>query len=341
MLNIYTFKRNAILVATMILATLAVAMTAQSATAQEITTTARARAHLVSKGTDSFINTVGLRKGENNRVEGSLVAGAVDAGLGGANWTTVPHSAIDPQIAAGPNRVLISLYDRIYYFNKAGKEITNINDEADKPLLVTSLEDLFDRIRNDANTHLYLPADAPCHLDHQRDRSFVDHNGKTVYNYCLNRFGYDARVLYDEYRDRFVIVASAVNEAAKCKFYPNSNVKARRDKVLVAYSATSDPTDGKPWHLMWFDAVPGESCATKKCRDEWKWQPGASADYLAVTVTRNHLLVSIKNQMHEPMPLDRCPSDTPDKKYTTTLPATGSAHGFTTETRSKTPTASR
>lgn len=235
---------------------------------------------------------------------------ATASSLGGPNWPNVPYHSIDPQIAAGPGHVLVTQYDQVYYYGKSGRPITHVGDDASKPLLVTSLAQLFDGIRRDANTHLELPDGYTCNVDHMDDETYQVHqdgNTRTIRNYCLTRFGYDARVLYDEYRERFVIVAVAFNTNSKCTYNPVANYKARRTKVLVGYSASSDPTDGKPWHVMWFDAVPGESCDTKACRDAWNWKAGSAADYPIATVTRNHLLVSISNQKHEP--IASCPSD--------------------------------
>lgn len=232
--------------------------------------------------------------------------------LGGANWPNVPYHSIDPQIAAGPSHVLVTQYDQVYYYDKSGQPITHVANDAGKPLLVTSLEALFDPIRDDADTHLRLPDGYTCNLSFQDQETYQVHqdgNLRTVRNYCLTRFGYDARVLYDEYRERFVIVAVAFNPSAKCAYNPVANYKARRTKVLVAYSASSDPTDGRPWHVMWFDAVPGESCDTQACREAWNWKAGSAADYPVAAVTRNHLLVSISNQKHEKV--TSC-SDDPD-----------------------------
>jgi hypothetical protein len=249
----------------------------------------------------------------------ALAAPAAAGSLGGPNWPRVPITHIDPQIAAGPNHILITQYDHVYYFDKSGRQITHVGDDPARKTLVSYLEELFEPIRDDADAHLELPPGASCNRAHRGEPSYekvVDGRKKTVSNYCLSRFGYDARVLYDEYRERFVIVAVAINESAKCKFNPGeSNYFARRNKILVAYSATSDPTDGRPWQLTWFDAVPGESCTTQKCRDDWGWQPGTASDYPTVAVTKDYLLVTINNQMHEKLDGDRCPAPVPGKDY--------------------------
>lgn len=245
---------------------------------------------------------------------------AAAGSLGGPNWTTVSYDKkIDPQIAAGPNRILVTKYDYVYYFDKSGRQITHVDDDPRKPELASFLEDLFEPIRHHANANLQLPSGASCNEAYRDDPSYevpmkgrVGNRKKTVPNYCLDRFGYDARVLYDEYRQRFVIVAVAINTAAKCKFNPESNYFARRNKILVAYSGSSDPTDGSDWQLKWFDAVPGESCPTKKCREDKGWRPGSASDYPTVAVTKDYLLVSIGNQTHEKLDGNTCPADKPD-----------------------------
>jgi len=55
------------------------------------------------------------------------------------NWSTgstgIQYHSIDPQIAAGQNQVVVTEYDEVYFYTKAGVRITNVNNDATKALL--------------------------------------------------------------------------------------------------------------------------------------------------------------------------------------------------------------
>jgi len=198
------------------------------------------------------------------------------------NWTSVPYVARDPQIAVGPNHVVIGESSTVYIYDKTGTQ-----------LWTSSVADLFkpfwdSSVANNLNDHLNLPSGAKCY----RDDPMSSQVGND-WNYCLGTW-YDARALYDEKRDRFVIVALARNDAARCSGNPTPNFDARRSKVVVAYSKTPDPTAG--WNLSWFDAVPGESCTTSSCTGYGYYAPGDAADYPSIALVENVLMVSVINQ---------------------------------------------
>lgn len=217
------------------------------------------------------------------------------------NWTTQPSAYVDPQIAAGGTRVVVANYDKVYFYKKDGTRIYNVNDDGGQPALPLYIKDIFKplwdpNVSPNINDSLNLPPQAPCFRDHP-DEDYIWIDGIKFYNYCLTRFAYDARVIYDEFRDRFVIVAHAFNPASKCSYNPDAIFDARRNKLLVAYSNSSDPTDGSAWKIYWFDAVPGESCTTQSCKTAWNYHAGDAADYPVIALNRNTLMISINNAM--------------------------------------------
>jgi hypothetical protein len=211
------------------------------------------------------------------------------------NWTTVSQDRIDPQLAAGPNHVIITQWELVSFYDKSGNRITHVGNDASKPLLPATLQDVFKRLSdpagpNNMQDNLNLPASTPCDRAHW-DQRVLD-GGKL--NFCVDHY-YDARALYDEFHDRFVIVASAMNTASKCSYADEAHFKARRNKLMVAYSRSSDPTDGQPWLVYYFDAVPGESCTDDQCRKAWNYKVGMDADYPVVGINRHTLMIGIVN----------------------------------------------
>jgi hypothetical protein len=215
--------------------------------------------------------------------------GATDL-LGGPNWTTVKYGSIDPQIAVGPDHVVITQNTMVYFHRKDGTLVSS-----------TSVMDLFkfvwdpDKSEN-VNDGLNLPDGAKCYRNHPTE---VWVSEKSDYSYCLTDW-YDARTLYDSWRDRFVIVALARNGAAKCGDKddgknPRADLDARRTRLVVAYSGTPDPTVGS-WVFTVFDAVPGESCTTKSCREGWGYEFGDAADYPVIGLHHNYLLMSVSHE---------------------------------------------
>lgn len=219
---------------------------------------------------------------------GLAVAGT--APLAGPNWTTVAQDNIDPQIAVGPDHVVITQNTMVYFHRKDGTLVSS-----------TSVMNLFKQVWDPAlaeniNDGLNLPDGVKCYRNHPTE-TWVEE--KKDYSYCLNSW-YDARTLYDAWRDRFVIVALVRNEAAKCGNKedgnnPKANFDARRSALVVAYSGTPDPTAGS-WVFTVFDAVPGQSCTTKSCRDDWGYEVGDAADYPVIGLHHNYLLISVTHE---------------------------------------------
>lgn len=214
---------------------------------------------------------------------------------GGTNWSVTWQDG-DPQIAAGVSRVMITQYDKVYFYSKFGTRLTTAANGMSLP---TTTRDIFRGLWDTTvsshviNDDLNLPTGTACDRDHPFD-TFTSTGAP---NYCLRNLGYDSRVIYDTYRDRFIIVSSAMNPAAQCGHdeYPNPRLDARRSKLLVAVSGSSDPTDGSGWYVYWFDAVPGESCTTSACKTAWGYTDGDAADYPMPGINEKYLTISIGN----------------------------------------------
>jgi hypothetical protein len=232
------------------------------------------------------------------------------------NWTSTPPVSVDPQIAAGTTRVVVTSYDTIRFYKKDGTPVTHVDNDSSKPALPLYVKDIFKPLWDPAvspniNDSLNLPPQAPCFRSFPED-DYIVIDGDKFYNYCLTRFAYDSRVLYDEFRDRFVIVAHAFNPSSKCRYNPKAIFDARRNKLLVAYSNSPDPTDGSGWKIYYFDAVPGEGCTTAACQAAWNYHPGDAADYPVVALNRNTLMISMNTAGKPSASSCTDPDDDPD-----------------------------
>lgn len=160
-------------------------------------------------------------------------------------WELSANGLKDPQIAVSATHVVVTTGGRIRVFTR------------DRTLeLDTTIEDFFKPLWDPAhpsniNTFLNLPEGAEC--DARDDQPGVSRE------FCLDTY-YDARVIYDEYRDRFWIAALARNETTRDgNFDPNSpptdkaEIAARRSKVVLAVSKTSDFFDG--FIQYWWEGV--------------------------------------------------------------------------------------
>jgi PKD repeat protein len=148
---------------------------------------------------------------------------------------------IDPQIAAGPSYLLVTLRHRFFILDKAGN--LAYDKTGTKQLGAISSCDFFDPLSNSMNSSLNLPSPL----------SVAGGYGMDCATYSDTY--YDARAIFDPYRKRYWIVALALNKKANdaddAQKFPG-----RRGKFAVAVSKTSDPRGG--WYLYWTDAVAGD-----------------------------------------------------------------------------------
>jgi hypothetical protein len=184
----------------------------------------------------------------------------------------------DPQIAAGPSYLLTTMRDEITFLDKNGNVVSK--DKNGKPFKAgqTQTIDFFGKLTDDINAHLNLPA------------GFTVGQGYGIDTY------YDARSIYDSYRQRYWIVALAINNKTPCARQKDGKPSdwqcnpllsgARRAKVVVGVSSTSDPRDN--WSLYWWDATPHDGqCGL----DPMCLVTEHGADYPSLGISEKYLLV--------------------------------------------------
>ncbi len=206
------------------------------------------------------------------------------------NWKLDDRIGVgDPQIAAGRDCLLVSQYSRIAYLAKltggflrvksppasgTGTGQGNRTTGPSSPIGLVNLtapidtNDLFAPMLDDINANLNLSAKEEAACNHAQ------------FDCHINNF-YDTRIIYDEYRDRFWVVSLAI--AYDIQAESTAVQAARRGKLAVAVSITSDPRDG--WNLYWWDSIPNDG--------HWPASESAmthGADYPSVGVSPKYLL---------------------------------------------------
>ena len=200
----------------------------------------------------------------------------------------------DPQVAAGKSHLIVTSYNRLWVYTKDGKLATK--DKYGNPLSYPiKASELFKPLwdppgpnSNGINGFLKLPSGVPCDVE----------DPFATGTFCLNDW-YDMRVIYDDFRDRFWVVASARNPNWKKESATLKQRIARRSKVALAVSRTSDPRDG--FYLYWWNAVIDDgACATlgsapgppPACPNS-TYQPGDAADYPSLGISKDFFTQTI------------------------------------------------
>ena len=200
----------------------------------------------------------------------------------------------DPQVAAGKSHLIVTSYNRLWVYTKDGKLATK--DKYGNPLSYPiKASELFKPLwdppgpnTNGINGFLKLPSGVPCDVE----------DPFATGTFCLNDW-YDMRVIYDDFRDRFWVVASARNPNWKKESATLKQRIARRSKVALAVSRTSDPRDG--FYLYWWNAVIDDgACATlgsapgppPACPNS-TYQPGDAADYPSLGISKDFFTQTI------------------------------------------------
>lgn len=207
---------------------------------------------------------------------------------------TISGVGNDPQIAAGKSYVLVTSYNRFWVYGKDGKLATKdkYGNSLSYPITASQLfKPLWDPPGSNAkgiNGFLHLPASAPCDVaDPFAPGSF-----------CLNDY-YDMRVVYDEFRDRFWLFASARNPQWKAAGTTPAQHVARRSKSVLAVSRTADPRDG--FYLYWWNGVIDDGACTAlgsspgpspTCPSS-TYAPGDAADYPSLGISKDYFTQTI------------------------------------------------
>ncbi len=192
----------------------------------------------------------------------------------------------DPQIAVSRTHVVVIANTLVRAYGKDGGL-----------QLELTIKDLFKPLWDPANpdninTHLKLPPQLEC--DATEQYPFVSET------FCLDSY-YDARVIYDPYRDRFWIGALARNERTRDAVLEVTTtdhsiadeVAGRRSKALLAVSVSDDPRDG--FYLYWWDAVADEGACHNDtftpCPNSLYW-PGDGGDYPSLGINKFYFAMS-------------------------------------------------
>ncbi|MCC7051916.1 MAG: hypothetical protein IT355_01530 [Gemmatimonadaceae bacterium] len=186
---------------------------------------------------------------------------------------TAKLGGIDPGIAAGRHFVLLSDNENgIAVYRRDGTLV----QRGVFPLKI-SISRLFRQAKDDANTHLNMPANVPAEFD------------KGIVGYG------DVRVAYDGYRGRFWVYARSRNlrpdTGTQLVQFPILRV-TRRNKSMVAVSRSEDPRDG--FITYWWDETyrNGSCNVAQPCGDADYSISGEGGDYPSIAIAQKTFTVT-------------------------------------------------
>ena len=196
-------------------------------------------------------------------------------------WEAVDNDGQDPQVAAGHSLVAVLTWDLLTFYDKSGNPLPSISDPVHPGRNFanpTNTETIFAGVLKQLDANLKLDPKA------QHDPSFLFEAGEIG----------DARVIFDNFRDRWVVLATAKNN------HPNTTDPAliasqRRTKLLLAVSRDEDPRDG--FRTFGLDATPDDGACGKvsdasPCPGS-RFTPGNAADYPSIGVSKTHYILTI------------------------------------------------
>jgi hypothetical protein len=162
-------------------------------------------------------------------------------------WKAVQNAGQDPQVAAGHSLVAVLTWNILTFYDKSGNPLPSINDPvhpARNFANPTSTETIFAGVVKQLDANLKLDPKA------QHDPSFLFEAGDVG----------DARVIFDNFRNRWVVLATAKNNHPTTKDVALM-VSQRRTKFLLAVSRDEDPRDG--FRTFGLDATPDDGACGK------------------------------------------------------------------------------
>jgi hypothetical protein len=187
----------------------------------------------------------------------------------------------DPQVAAGHSVIAVLTWDTLTFYDKSGNPLPSINDPA-RPgknfVNPTSTEIIFAKLVKILDQNLKLNSKA------QGDPSFLFQPDGEVG---------DARVIFDNFRNRWVVLATAKNNHPDTKDFALLTSQ-RRTKLLLAISRDEDPRHG--FHTYGMDATPNDGACAKNSDDSpcpgSHFTPGDAADYPSLGVSKTHYIMT-------------------------------------------------
>jgi hypothetical protein len=188
----------------------------------------------------------------------------------------------DPQIAAGHSVIAVLTWDTLTFYDKSGNPLPSINDPQHPEnnfANPTSTEVIFAKLVRKMDQNLKLSPKT------HGDPSFLFQPDGEVG---------DARVIFDNFRNRWVVLASAKNN------HPDTTdihllTSQRRTKLLLAISRDEDPRHG--FRTYGFNADPDDGACGKDsdaspCPGS-HFTPGNGSDYPSLGVSKKHYIMTI------------------------------------------------
>jgi hypothetical protein len=218
----------------------------------------------------------------------------------------------DPQIAAGHSIIAVLTWDTLTFYDKSGNPLPSINDPAHPGKNFanpTNTETIFAKVVKIMDDNLKLNKKA------EGDPSFLFQPDGEVG---------DARVIFDNFRNRWVVLASAKNNHPDTKDFALLTSQ-RRTKLLLAISRDEDPRHG--FRTYGFNADPNDGACAKDSDASpcpgTHFTPGNGSDYPSIGVSKSHYIMTIGSGH---APLDGSPH-TDQRAYMVTVNAEDAANG--------------
>jgi hypothetical protein len=188
----------------------------------------------------------------------------------------------DPQIASGHSLIAVLTWDTLTFYDKSGNPLPSINDPAHPGknfVNPTSTEIIFAGVVKLLDENLKLNSAT------HGDPSFLFQPDGEVG---------DARVIFDNFRNRWVVLATAKNNHPDTKDFALLTSQ-RRTKLLLAISRDEDPRHG--FRTYGFNATPNDGACGKNSDDSpcpgSHFTPGNAADYPSLGVSKTHYIMTI------------------------------------------------
>ncbi|ABF42511.1 hypothetical protein Acid345_3510 [Candidatus Koribacter versatilis Ellin345] len=190
--------------------------------------------------------------------------------------------AVDPELAVGTNAVGVLTWDSLVFYFKSGKRIERT---------VGFTGDI--KLRDQIFKNLIVGIDKVLNLNQDVKP------GKLLMSSSTSQIG-DARLAFDEFHHRFVLLATAKNQSDATD---SLSISQRRTKFFLAVSCNEDPwvpCPGNPhqhFHVYGFNAVPGDGDCSSRQEEQCPhspFTPGNAADYPTLGITPSRYIMAIK-----------------------------------------------